>query len=252
MLIDTHCHLFMEPLSTDVEGVLQRASLRGVSEVVVPAVEISSWEMIKQLSEYPSVHPALGLHPWCADEKLDMLTLKALMAEVNAVAVGEIGLDFKIDFPSRTMQEKVFRSQLDLALELCLPVILHCRGAFDEMLSILSEKRYRGILTGVIHAFTRGPELAARFLDLGFYLAFGGAVTRPGARRARKSASVVPLDRILLETDAPSIGMDSIDPENVEPSNIAEVARALTTIRDISFDEVSTVTSRNACILFGF
>jgi len=251
MLIDTHCHLFMEPLSMDIEGVLQRASMKGVSEIVVPAVEVSSWERIRHLSEHPSVHPALGLHPWCMDEQLDIHLLSELLIDTGSVAVGEIGLDFKIDSPGRTRQVEVFRSQLDLALEQDLPVILHCRGAFEEMLSILSETGYRGKVTGVVHAFTRGPQLAARFLDLGFYLAFGGAVTRPGAKRARSTAAVVPLDRILIETDAPSIGMDGIDPENVEPSNVAEVALALAELRGMSFDEVSAVTSRNAMDLFG-
>ncbi|MCK4807575.1 MAG: TatD family hydrolase [Candidatus Aegiribacteria sp.] len=251
MLIDTHCHLFMKPLCGDIDGVLKRAAAKGISAIIVPAVETGSWKSVAELSEYPSVYPALGLHPWCADEKLDTGMLGKLLIETGSVAVGEIGLDFKIDKPDRITQITVFRIQLDLAAELVLPVILHCRGAFDEMLSILSEKKYKGHITGVVHAFTRGVQLAERFLDLGFYIAFGGAVTRPRAKRARKSATNVPLDRILLETDAPSIGIDGIEPERVEPAHVAGIGESLAMLRGISFKEVAEQTTSNVRELFG-
>ncbi len=163
MLIDTHCHLFMEPLCGDIGGVLKRAARKGVSAVIVPAVETSSWKKVAELSEYPAVYPALGLHPWCADEELDKDLLEKLLIETGSVAVGEIGLDSKIENPDRSAQINVFRVQLDLASELGLPVILHCRGAFDDMLSILSERKYNGKIKGVMHAFTRGGQLAERF-----------------------------------------------------------------------------------------
>ncbi len=251
MLIDTHCHLFMKPLCEDIEGVLKRAALKGISAIIVPAVETRSWKSIAELSEYPSVYTALGLHPWCADEALDTAMLGKLLVGTGSVAVGEIGLDFKIETPGRITQITVFRTQLDLAAELGLPVILHCRGAFDEMLSILSEKKYNGNVRGVVHAFTRGIQLAERFLDLGFYLAFGGAVTRPRAKRARSSAAAVPLRKIVLETDAPSIGMDGVEPGMMEPAHVARIAESLAMLRGISFDEITRETSRNAVDLFG-
>ncbi len=251
MLIDTHCHLFMDPLYSNVEGVLTRALQNGVRGMVVPSVEVGSWEKVRELADNKMVFPALGLHPWYADEKLDIGMLEKLLIETDSVAIGEIGLDFKIENPIKTVQITVFRTQLDLAAELDLPVILHCRGAFDEMLSILSEKEYDGRIKGVIHAFTRGPQLAKRFLELGFYLAFGGGVTRPRAKRARKSAANVPLNRILLETDAPSIGMDGIEPERVEPADVAKVAKSLALLRGVSFEEVAVNTTSNARKLFG-
>ncbi len=250
MLIDTHCHLFMKPLSGDIDGVLKRAAVKGISAIIVPAVETSSWKRVAELSEYPTVYPALGLHPWCADEVLDTGILEKLLVETGSVAVGEIGLDFKIENPDRIAQITVFRIQLDLARELGLPVILHCRGAFDEMLSILSEKKYNGNITGVVHAFTRGIQLAERFLELGFYLAFGGAVTRSRAKRARSSAVGVPLRRIVLETDAPSIGMDGIEPERMEPAHVARIGESLALLRGISIEEVTFETSMNARELF--
>ncbi|MCD4700606.1 MAG: TatD family hydrolase [Candidatus Aegiribacteria sp.] len=251
MLTDTHCHLFMKPLCGDIDGVLKRAAAKGISAIIVPAVEIDSWKRVAELSENPAVYPALGLHPWCADEKLDTSMLGQLLVETGSVAVGEIGLDFIIDKPDRIIQISVFRVQLDLAAELGLPVILHCRGAFDEMLSILSEKKYKGHITGVVHAFTRGVQLAERFLDLGFYLAFGGAVTRSRAKRARRSAATIPLFRIVLETDAPSIGMDGIEPERMEPEHVAEIGEALALLRGISFKEVAMQTASNVRELFG-
>lgn len=252
MLIDTHCHLFMDPLYSNVEGVLTRALKNGVRGMVVPSVEAGSWEKVRELADNKMVFSALGLHPWYADEKLDIDILEKLLIETDSVAIGEIGLDFKIENPDRTIQIAVFRTQLNLAAELDLPVILHCRGAFDEMLSILSEKEYSGRIKGVVHAFTRGPQLAERFLDLGFYLAFGGGVTRPRAKRARKSAASVPLNRILLETDAPSIGMDGVEPERVEPADVARVCSSLAQLRGITFGEAARATTANARELFGF
>lgn len=251
MLIDTHCHLFMDPLYSNVEGVLTRAFKNGVRGMVVPSVELESWEKVRELADNKMVFPALGLHPWYADEKLDTGTLEKLLIETDSVAIGEIGLDFKIENPDRTIQIAVFRTQLNLAAELDLPVIIHCRGAFDEMLSILSENEYDGRLKGVIHAFTRGPQLAERFLELGFYLAFGGGVTRPRAKRARKSAASVPLNRILLETDAPSIGMDGVEPERVEPADVERVCSSLAQLRGITFEEAARATTANARELFG-
>ena len=250
MLIDTHCHLFMEPLCGDIDGVLKRAVLQGVSAVIVPAVETGSWKRVSELSEYQAVFPALGLHPWCADEKLDTGLLGNLLVETGSVAVGEIGLDYKIENPDRSTQITVFRMQLDIASEFGLPVILHCRGAFDEMLSILSENRYNRRIKGVVHAFTRGRQLAERFLDLGFYLAFGGAVTRSRAKRARSAAAAVPLNRIVLETDAPSIGMDGVEPEKMEPAHVARIAESLALLRGISPEEVAFETAGNAMELF--
>ena len=250
MLIDTHCHLFMKPLCGDIGGVLKRAAQKGVSAIIVPAVETSSWKKIVELSEYPAVYPALGLHPWCADEELDTDLLEKLLIETGSVAVGEIGLDSKIENPDRSTQIAVFRVQLDLASELGLPVILHCRGAFDDMLSILSERKYNGKIKGVIHAFTRGGQLAERFLELGYFLAFGGALTRSRAKRARSSAAAVPISSIILETDAPSIGMDGIEPEQMEPAHVARIAESLALLRGIGLAEVSRETSRNARELF--
>jgi TatD DNase family protein len=194
------------------------------------------------------VFPALGLHPWVAHEELDLARLKEALRGCGAVAVGEIGLDSKIDGPSLDVQVPVFRAQLRLARELDLPVILHCRGAFEEMLAILNEEDSE--LRGVAHAFSRGPELAQRFLDLGLHLGFGGTITRPRARRPRRSAEVVPLESIVLETDAPSIGLEGTAAEDVEPRHVAGVAAALAELRGLTLDTIAEATTRHARELF--
>jgi len=267
-LIDTHCHLFMDPLATDPTAVRQRAAAAGVGQIVVPAYDTDSWAQVTALAADPApatgtqltatVYPALGLHPWVADEPLDLAKLAQALTDCHAVALGEIGLDFKVETPAWDQQLGIFEAQLNLARQLKLPVILHNRGAFEEMLTILGRQIKAGYarrplqeLSGVVHAFSRGPELARRFLDLGFCIAFGGAITRPRAKQARHSAELVPLDRIVLETDAPAIGLDGVDPESTEPRHVARVAAALAEIRGESLQTIQEVTSHNARALFG-
>ncbi len=245
VLIDSHCHLTDPPLDAAVDAVLSRAAAAGVERVVVPSVEASGWPAVASLAARCSmVVPAFGVHPWEACSGVDVAAL-AVELERDGVAVGEIGLDFKVDV-DRGAQRAVFEAQVGLAVDLALPVVLHCRGAFDELIEVLARYRPRG----VVHAYSRGPELAARLLELGMYLGFGGAVTRPRAARARRSATAVPLGRIVLETDAPSIGVEGVMPEQTEPRHVAEVARAVAELRGLTVEEVARVTTENARELF--
>ena len=153
ILVDTHCHLFMEPLSDDVSAVLQRADAAGVGTIIVPAYDTASWTQIAQLAtDHAPIRPALGLHPWVADEALDQARLRDDLAITNAVAIGEIGLDYKIETPGRTRQREIFGQQLDLARELDLPVIMHCRGAFDDLIGLLTKHApgIRGVVTDAV------------------------------------------------------------------------------------------------------
>ncbi len=249
-LFDSHCHLFMEPLYADIDGVILRAAHASVTRVMVPAFDRDSFRKVIELSSRTGICGALGLHPWCASEGLDPEELEELLSASDVRAVGEIGLDFKIDDHDRQLQINLFRSQLQVAAELGMPVILHCRGAFDEMLDILGSTEFRCRLTGVLHAFSRGPELASRFLDLGFSLAFGGAVTRSGARRALRSAAFTPSDRILLETDAPSIGLDGVKSGDSEPAHLLRISEAMARLRDVSVQEIAELTCWNTRQLF--
>ena len=179
---------------------------------------------------------------------MDLDDLAHHLRTTNAVAIGEIGLDAVIDAPPLTTQIPVLETQLELARDLNLPVILHCRNAFNELADILD--RFSPRLQGVLHAFTRSPELARRFLRLGLHLGIGGAVTRPNARRTRETAAAIPLERILLETDAPSIGLDGVLPEDTEPRHIRDIALALAALRDDDLGHIAEVTTDNAVRLF--
>ena len=254
-MIDTHCHLNMPPLSADTDGVLSRAATRGVIRVVVPAYDEATWPAVAALAERPNVFAAFGLHPWVAHERPPGGSLNefenrlaAHLATHPPVAIGEIGLDTKIEECGLTEQLPVLESQFALAVDLDLPVILHCRGAFEELLTAVN--KHGGRLRGVLHAYSRGPELAERFISAGMFIALGGAVTRDRARRVRRTAERLPLDKIVLETDAPSIGLDGVLPANTEPGHVRDIAEAVADIRGESIETIAEVTTANACRLF--
>ena len=250
MLIDTHCHLTFPPLCDNLSAVLTRALQSSVTQIITPAYDPPSWRQVQTLATlHPGViHPALGLHPWVADQPLDLDLLATNLRDSRAVAIGEIGLDGKVDTPAMPLQIAVLEKQLELARDLNLPVILHCRGAYAELADIL--ERFSPRLQGVFHAFTRSPELARRFLRLGLHLGIGGAVTRPRATRTRETVAAVPLERILLETDAPSIGLDGVDPLAAEPHHVAVIATAIAVLRQEEKAVVAETTTANAVRLF--
>ena len=272
-LVDSHCHLFMDPLAADVAGVLERAAARGVDRVVVPAYDPPSWLAMGDLAQRPGVSVAVGLHPWAADAQwsapgrngdatietaMDSAArcsalkhaLGGLLQAGMACAVGEIGLDTKVgdEGPSLELQLEILRVQLELAADLDRPVILHCRGAFAELLDEV--KRFDGRLGGVLHAYSRGPDPAHSFIAAGLHIGLGGAITRDRAKRVLKAAAQLPLDKIVLETDAPSIGLDGVDPVDTEPQHVRDVAEALAALRGETPEMIAEVTTGNACELF--
>ncbi|MBK8167167.1 MAG: TatD family hydrolase [bacterium] len=288
ILVDTHCHLNHPPLCQDTDGVLARAAAAQVMRVVAPAYDTPSWDDLAALAARPGVDVALGLHPWLAHDlpgqvaaleaerpvpraelqpaagppapvppavqaaALDRL-LEHLAARVQArrpVAIGEIGLDTKITASGLAVQLPLLERQLALAVDLDLPVILHCRGAFEELLGAVG--RHGGRLRGVLHAFSRGPDLAARFAGAGLHLALGGAVTRERAKQVRRAARTASLDRLVLETDAPSIGLQDVPPERTEPCHVRDIASAVAGLRGESMESVAAATTAAANRLFGF
>jgi TatD DNase family protein len=255
-LIDTHCHLNMPPLGADPAAVLARAAARGVNRVIVPAYDRASWPEVLELTARPGVFAALGIHPWVAGEGADAppggqsqaLAEAIAAAGSHLVAIGEIGLDTKIENAHLPRQLDLLNQQLDLAADLDLPVILHCRGAFEELLSAIH--RHGGKLRGVLHAFSRSTEVANQFIKAGMHLGLGGAVTRPHARRVRKAVVATPLESLVLETDAPSIGLDGVLPADTEPQHVADVANALGELRGEEPETIARQTTLNAERLF--
>lgn len=248
-LIDTHCHLSEPPMVSRLDEVLARARAAGVVGVVAVSYDVASWAAVAEAARRPGVVAAYGIHPWVASEGVDRGELERALDRPGVAAVGEVGLDFEIERVDRGRQAEVLRLQLELAAERDLPVVLHCRGAFEALLDLLDDMGARRP-RGVIHAWSRSPELARRFLDLGYSLGLAGTITNPRARRARASARALPLDRLMVETDAPSIGLDGVVRDEVEPRHARDVAEALARLRGADLATIARSTTENARRLF--
>ncbi|OPY81762.1 MAG: putative deoxyribonuclease YjjV [Syntrophorhabdus sp. PtaU1.Bin153] len=249
-LIDTHCHLNDPAFDSTLPDVVERAREAGVRGFVVPAYDRVSLKRTADLSSlYPSaIFPAYGVHPWYAGDNINYDILLSYLRRQNTVALGEIGLDFTPDAPPEPTQIEILTRQLSLARELNLPILLHCRNAHDSLYQIL--KGYWGGIQGVMHSFSGSYEFMQRFIDLGFFISFSGSVTRKTARKYHRNAQAVPLDRLLIETDAPSIATESTVASAVEPRHCVEVARKIAELRGIPFEDVGTGAAENARRLF--
>lgn len=246
---DTHCHLDMGTLAGRAAEAMTAARAEGVEHVLAVAYDRASLAKVPPLAALPGVVIALGQHPWVAHEELGRDELAALIKDSGAVAVGEVGLDFRYEKAApRERQLAQLTWQLELAVDLGLPVSLHVRGAFEEMLAVLG--RFRPGLRGAVHAFSRGRVLAERFVAMGMHIAFGGAVTQENARAAHEAALAVPLDRLLVETDAPAIALRGCPAENVGPRHAAQVGQALAALRGLAPDELARISTDNARRLF--
>jgi TatD DNase family protein len=253
-LVDSHCHLTLDPLYGRYRQALSVARSVGVCALVVPAYDESSWSRAEQLAcaeadELPVLRWALGIHPWAARREalsaLETESFRRRTRALRAVAVGEIGLDFA--YPAREIQLQLFERQLELASELGLPAILHCHRAWSELLSVW--KRFAG-LTGVVHGYSRGPDLASQLVDVGLYLGIGPLVLRESARRLREAISAVPRERVLLETDAPTAPPKAL-PGSGQPAQLPQVGQRVAQIWKCDIAEVASVCLSNSRDLFG-
>jgi TatD family hydrolase len=196
-----------------------------------------------------SLHAALGhinkpgIKIWTAEDPVEITQLGMRQVEAKP----KIGLDFAHG-ADRNAQADIFTAQLETAAELNLPVMLHIRSAFGAALEIL--RSFRGRITGTVHGFSRGPELALQFAELGFYISFGGAVTSEKFKKALKAAAAVPLNRILLETDAPSAGLKNVPQGDSEPAHIRDIALAVARLKGVSAEQISEITEKNINHLF--
>lgn len=251
MFVDSHCHLDAAEFDVDRPQVLARARAAGVLTQVVPAVAASGWGALKALCEGdPGLHPAYGLHPMYLDQHrpADLDALGAWLQGERACAVGELGLDFHVEGLDADEQRRYFIGQLELARALDLPVILHARRALEEVTLAL---RRIGGLRGVVHSFSGSAEQAAQLWSLGFHLGIGGPVTYERAARLRGIVATMPLQWLLLETDAPDQPLASLRGQRNEPCHLPEVARTIAGLRGIPLEQVADATSANARDLFG-
>lgn len=262
MLIDTHCHLDAAEFAPDRDAVVSAAQAVGVSHIVVPAVAADNFSAVRDCcARYPLCLPAYGIHPLYVDraDPADLATLRAWLEREACgphppVALGEIGLDHFVPETesNRERQEYFFVEQLKIAREFSLPVLLHVRRAQDAVLKqlrrILGQHSTRGTHSagGIAHAFNGSTQQAMAFIELGFKLGFGGAMTFPRALRIRSLAATLPLDAIVLETDAPDMPPAFIGRTRNAPEHLARIAAELAELRGVSTTEIAAATSANA------
>ncbi len=258
MLIDTHCHFDFEAFASDRDAVWQSACTHGVTRLINPAVDLESGARALALSSrYGGMYVAVGIHPnYTADYTPSLLdSIAEQAAQSKCIAIGEIGLDYYWDESPKTQQWRAFEDQLSLAARLGLPVIVHNREASEDVLSILSawqatlpeERRQR---LGVLHSFSAALEHAVRAFELGFYLGFSGPLTYKKADALRLVAANTPLDRLLIETDAPYLTPHPHRGERNTPAYVRYVAEQLARLHNLSFEAVARLTTQNAEQLF--
>ncbi len=249
-LIDTHCHLTFEELAGDVEQVLQRSRAAGVTGWITVGTDAEqNRKAIELAGKFKNMYAAVGIHPHDAREVTaeTLMELKKLAQNEKVVAIGETGLDFHYDFSKQQDQRKVFAQQLKIAAELNLPVIVHCRKAFDETMEILDQFG-NGVKKVVFHCFSGSAQQAKIVLDKGFYISFTGVVTFKNAQTSRKTAKIVPLDRLMVETDCPYMSPEPMRKQKVnEPALMLHTAKCLAELKGMDlpdFAEAVTATSR--------
>ncbi|SRR5690554_345252 len=249
-LIDSHCHLDFECFDQDRDEVLQQARSAGVCHLVIPGVRAATWSRLLELCRrHSGLFPALGLHPYFIEEhspeQLEVLR-QMLRAESDILlAVGEIGVDARK--PSLEVQWELFRAQLDLAQEFSKPVIIHSVKTHDE---VCAELRRRRIGKGVIHAFSGSRQQAENFVDSGLWLGIGGVITHQRARKTREAIRHIPLDKLVLESDAPDMAMAGRPGLRNSPQWLPEVLDSLAELREESPQALARQLWRNACDLF--
>ena len=253
-MIDTHCHLEAPEFAGEADALAKRSAALGVSQIVIPSMDRASFSSVTALAQrHANCSYALGIHPMvvpqAADDDLDALraTLAASQSDPKLVAIGEIGLDFFIpaftESPLRERQEHFFVEQLKMARDFNLPVLLHIRRAQDVILKHLRRIRPPG---GIAHAFNGSFQQAQAFIDLGFKLSFCGTFTHERALQLRRLATELPLDAIVLETDAPDLAPAWLLDRRNTPDELPRIGEALAQLRGITPDELAQATTANA------
>lgn len=249
-LIDSHAHLDDGAFDEDRDAVVARAREAGVGAIVNVGYSEARWASTAALcATFPEVYAVLGWHPHEAAtwEVAALGRLRAALAGPKVVGVGEIGLDFYRDYAPRDQQRAAFRAQLALARELALPVVIHSRAAEDEVVATLAEA---GMARGVLHSFSGGLDTARRALDLGLHLSLTGPVSYPKAEHQRDLARLIPLDRLLLETDCPYLAPQPRRGRRNEPAFVRFTAAAIAAARGEAVEEVVAATTASARGLF--
>ncbi len=253
-LVDSHCHLDSAKFSKDRDKVIQAAQEAGLVLIINPAGSLSSSQEAVALAEkYPMVYATVGVHPHNAKHYTHRTAaeLARLAEHPKVVAIGEIGLDFFRNLSPQDAQRRAFSAQLDLAAELGLPDVIHDRDATQDTYATLHQwvndgKKRRGVM----HSYSAGPQWLDRFLELGFYISISGPVTFPKATTLQQAAKRVPLDRLMIETDAPYLTPQPHRGRRNQPAHVQYVAEKIASLRNLPLQRVCEATTRNVFDFF--
>jgi TatD DNase family protein len=253
LLIDTHCHLDFPDFEAELDAVIARAAASGVTRIVTISTHVARAQTYQALSRrWRGVYWTIGTHPHNAGQEPDtaVAQLVELSADPKCVAIGEAGLDYFYDKSPRDVQRRVFLTHIEAAQETGLPLVIHARDADDDMIAILRETHACKTFSAVLHCFSSGAELARVGIELGFCVSFSGILTFKKSLELREIAASVPLDRLLVETDAPYLAPDPHRGRRNEPAYVRRTAEVLAQVRGVSLDDMAAVTTANAERLF--
>ena len=253
MLADSHCHLNYKGLAEQQPEILARARAAGVTAMLNISTRESEWEDVVATAERePDVWASVGIHPHEADHHphIDTATLIERAAHSRVVGIGESGLDYYYDHSDRVRQQASFRAHIAACRETQLPLIVHTRDAEEDTIAILEDEMGKGAYPGVIHCFTASGGFADQALALGFYISISGIVTFKNARDLQETASRLPIERLLVETDAPFLAPVPNRGKTGEPAFVADTVRFLADLRGEDYHELSAHTAQNFSTLF--
>lgn len=252
MLFDTHVHLNADQFIEDREEVIERARDAGVKYMNVVGFDRKTITLAMEIAEqYENIYASVGWHPVDAIDmtEKDLIWIEELTKHPKVVALGEMGLDYHWDKSPKEIQKQVFRKQIRLAKKVNMPIIIHNREATEDVLEILHDENATEI-GGIMHCYSDSVDYVQTILDMNFYISLGGPVTFKNATMPKEVAKIVPLNRLLIETDAPYLAPHPNRGKRNEPAYVSLVAQKIAELRGISFEEVSKRTTENACEFF--
>ena len=253
MLVDSHCHLDFPDFDADRDAVVERAHAAGVGTMVTISTRVARFPALQALTErYPRVFCSIGTHPHNAGEERDVTTgdLVAIAAGEKVVAIGEAGLDYHYDTAPREAQQTGFRRHIAAARTTGLPLVIHARDADDDVAAIMAEEAGRGPFPAILHCFASSAALARRGVELGAHVSFSGILTFKRSDELRAIAAEVPLDRLLVETDAPYLAPVPHRGRRNEPAYVVETARMLAEVKGLDAEATAALTTDNFFRLF--
>ncbi|MFZ5517919.1 MAG: TatD family hydrolase [Candidatus Zhuqueibacterota bacterium] len=254
VFVDSHAHIDFDSFDNDRDQVVQNARLAKLGAIVNIGVNLeTSKKSIALAEKYDMLYASVGVHPHDAHEIPEVMwtQFRELYRHPGVVAMGEFGLDYYRNYSPHDIQQKTLVRQLDLAVEFGLPVVIHTRNAWPDMLRIVSSEAYRGKVRGVFHCFSGSAEQAKSVLDLGYHISFTGVVTFKNSTALTIAANYVPLDRLMLETDCPFMAPEPHRGKRCEPAYIPLIAEKIASARGIALSVLANQTTDNAARLFG-